>query len=439
MRLENHPCFNEGACRTYGRIHLPVASRCNIQCNFCNRKFDCVNESRPGVTSGILSPDQAIRYLDDVMAERKDISVVGIAGPGDPFANPFETIRTMELIREKYPEMLLCLASNGLNLLPYVNDIARLNVSHVSITVNAVDPSVGARIYSWVRNGKRTIGPDEGAGILLEKQIAAIKALKEANVIVKINSVVIPGINSDHIVDIAKKVSEFKVDIFNCMPYYPNAGSNFEHINEPSKEEINGIRKKALKYVKQMHHCTRCRADAVGLLGEVPDKAAMEKIKMYGKEKTMIPLKEEGKKKRENRKEKIEIRKEVTPLIAVASMEGVLINLHLGEAVQLRIYKKVGSDIVLDAVRDVPEPGGGDKRWEELSDIVKDCSHLLVSGAGDSPRRVLLKNGIIVHEVEGLIEDAVRNIFDGKSINHMVKRKPRVCGSECGGKGMGCG
>ncbi|MBN1907526.1 MAG: nitrogenase cofactor biosynthesis protein NifB [Deltaproteobacteria bacterium] len=432
MRLENHPCFNEGACRTYGRIHLPVASRCNIQCNFCNRKFDCVNESRPGVTSGILSPDQAIRYLDDAMAERKDISVVGIAGPGDPFANPFETIRTMELIREKYPEMLLCLASNGLNLLPYVNEIVRLNVSHVSITVNAVDPSIGARIYSWVRSGKSTIGPDEGARILLENQIAAIKALKEAGVIVKINSVVIPGINLEHILDIAKKVSEFKVDIFNCMPYYPNEGSNFEHIKEPSKEVIIRIRKDALKYVKQMHHCTRCRADAVGLLGEVPDKSAMEKIKMYEKSKTMILLKEEGKKK-------IEKRKEVTPLIAVASLEGVLVNLHLGEAVQLRIYKKVGSDIVLDAVRDVPEPGGGDKRWEELSDIIKDCSHLLVSGAGDSPRRVLLKNGVIVHEVEGMIEDAVRSIFEGKSINHMIRRKPRACGSECEGKGMGCG
>jgi nitrogen fixation protein NifB len=425
MNLENHPCFNEGACKTYGRIHLPVASRCNVQCNFCNRKFDCVNESRPGVTSGILSPDQAIRYLDDVMSGRKDISVVGIAGPGDPFANPFETIRTMELVRERYPEMLLCLASNGLNLLPYVNDIVRLNVSNVSITVNAVDPAIGSKIYSWVKSGKRTLGPDEGAKILLDNQIDAIRALKEKGVIVKINSVVIPGINSDHIVDIARKVSEFKVDIFNCMPYYPNKGSNFEHIKEPLKEEITGIRKEALKYVKQMHHCTRCRADAVGLLGEIPDKAAMEKLQQYERGNIVMAEKEEI--------------KGVKSFVAVASMEGVLINLHLGEAVQLRIYKKEGANIVLDSVRDVPEPGGGDKRWEELSEIIKDCSYLLVSGAGDAPRRVLEQNGIIVHEVEGLIDEVLRSIFEGKSINHMIRRKPRVCGSECDGKGMGCG
>ena len=424
MRLENHPCFNEGACSSFGRIHLPVASRCNVQCNFCNRKFDCVNETRPGVTSGVLSPDQAIRYLDEVMSNRKDISVVGIAGPGDPFANPFETIRAMELVREKYPEMILCLASNGLNVLTYIDDIVRLNVSHVSITVNAVDPGIGARIYSWIRNGKRTIGPEEGAEIILNNQLAAIKALKEKGVIVKVNSVVIPGVNAEHIVDIAKKISETGVDIFNCMPYYPNEGSNFENIKEPAKEEINAIRKEAQKYVKQMRHCTRCRADAVGLLGELTDMADMEKLRAFGKQKIVAPEKKE-----------VVLNK---PFVAVASIEGMLVNLHLGEAVQLYIYRKQGTDIVLEGLRDVPEPGGGDKRWEELSEVIKDCENLLVSGAGNAPKRVLEKNGIKVHEVEGVIEDAVYRIFEGKSLNHMIKRKPMVCGAECEGTGMGC-
>ncbi|MGD9159908.1 MAG: nitrogenase cofactor biosynthesis protein NifB [Desulfobacteraceae bacterium] len=424
MNLENHPCFNEGACKSFGRIHLPVAPRCNIQCNFCNRKFDCVNESRPGVTSGILSPDQATRYLDDVMATRKDISVVGIAGPGDPFANPFETIRTLELVREKYPEMILCLASNGLNVLPYVKDIVRLNVSHVSITVNAVDPEVGAKIYSWVRNGKRTVGPKEGAEIMLEKQIAAIKALKENNVLVKVNCVVVPGINLDHVVEVAKKMGELGVDIFNCMPYYPNPGSNFEHIPEPGKDEINTMRKESEKYVKQMRHCKRCRSDAVGLLGEITDEATMEKIKSYEKPITIMP--------------KIEQPAPERPFVAVASMEGILVNLHLGEATQLYIYKRRGIDVVLEDVREVPEPGGGIKRWEELSGIINDCGNLLVSSAGNTPKTVLDKNGIKVHEVEGVIEEAVYRVFEGKSLNHMIKRKPKACGAECEGTGMGC-
>ena len=53
--LDSHPCYNEGAHRRYARMHLPVAPKCNIQCNYCNRRYDCCNESRPGVTSEVLS------------------------------------------------------------------------------------------------------------------------------------------------------------------------------------------------------------------------------------------------------------------------------------------------------------------------------------------------------------------------------------------------
>ena len=86
-----HPCFNASAKSKYGRIHLPVAPECNMQCNYCNRKFDCVNESRPGVTSALLNPEQAVAYLGGRPGKSAgNISVAGIAGPGDPFANPVE-------------------------------------------------------------------------------------------------------------------------------------------------------------------------------------------------------------------------------------------------------------------------------------------------------------------------------------------------------------
>ena len=57
--LSRHPCYNRDAHREFARMHVPVAPRCNIQCNYCNRKYDCCNESRPGVTSEVLTPEQA--------------------------------------------------------------------------------------------------------------------------------------------------------------------------------------------------------------------------------------------------------------------------------------------------------------------------------------------------------------------------------------------
>jgi MoaA/NifB/PqqE/SkfB family radical SAM enzyme len=65
-------------------IRLPVAPCCNIQCNFCNRKYDCLNEGRPRFTHRVLTPQQAVTYLERVVARHPEISS-DIAGPGDPF------------------------------------------------------------------------------------------------------------------------------------------------------------------------------------------------------------------------------------------------------------------------------------------------------------------------------------------------------------------
>ena len=126
--FRNHPCFNAEAKGKFGRIHLPVAPQCNIKCNFCDRKYDCVNESRPGVTSTLLSPQQALVYLERVLEKEPRITVAGIAGPGDPFANGPETMATLRAIRSRYPEMLLCVSSNGMAIAPYIEELAELEL-----------------------------------------------------------------------------------------------------------------------------------------------------------------------------------------------------------------------------------------------------------------------------------------------------------------------
>lgn len=424
MNLDNHPCFNPDACKSFGRVHLPVAPRCNIQCKFCNRKFDCVNETRPGVTSAVLSPGQAMVYLEEVFAQKGNISVVGIAGPGDPFANPEETMETLSRVRARFPDVILCVASNGLNLPPYLDELARLKVSHVTVTINAVDPAIGAKIYSWMRVDKRVRRAKEGASILLARQLESIQGLKERGIMVKVNSIILPGINEDHIEVVAQKMNEMGVDLFNCMPYYPNVGSEFEYIEEPDKATVERIRKSAGAYVKQMRHCTRCRSDAVGLLGEAPDQGLMNTLTACRRLDVNKP-----------RLGRVSPR----PCVAVASMEGVLVNQHLGEAEKLLVFHEKEGRIEFVEARVAPPKGGGMKRWEDMAEILSDCSTLLVSGVGDNPKKALKAAGIEVFEIEGLIEEAVRAVFAGESLNHMVKRSLTACGAACGGNGMGCG
>lgn len=424
MNLDNHPCFNPGACKSFGRVHLPVAPRCNIQCMFCNRQFDCVNETRPGVTSAVLSPGQAMVYLETAMAQKGNIAVVGIAGPGDPFANPRETLETLSRVRARYPDLMLCVATNGLALRPHVDELKRLAVSHVTVTVNAVDPSIGARIYAWMRVGKRVIRAREGAAILLENQLAAIQALKARGVLVKVNSIILPGINDGHIDAIAGRMADLGVDLFNAMPYYPNAGSAFEHLPEPDPSTVAAIRRQSGAYLQQMHHCTRCRADAVGLLGEPIDMEMVNTLTACQRLEVKTP--HLG-------------RVSPRPCVAVASMEGVLVNQHLGEAEKLLVYGHKDGRVHLVAARTTPAKGGGMQRWRDLAEILADCSTLLVGGVGTNPKKVLAAAGIEVLEIEGLIDEAVQAVFAGEPLNHMVKRTVTACGASCSGTGMGCG
>ena len=300
----------------------------------------------------------------------------------------------------------------------------RLKVSHVTVTVNAIDPAIGGKIYSWMRVGKRVVRAEEGAAVLLSHQLEAIKGLKDRGIVVKANSIILPGINQDQIEAVAHRLSDLGVDLFNAMPYYPNAGSDFEHLEEPGKDTVAAIREKAARHVKQMRHCTRCRADAVGLLGEAPDKELMNTLTACRRLEVTTP-----------RAGRVSPR----PNVAVASMEGVLVNQHLGEAEKLMVYGEKEGRIQLLDVRATPARGGGQQRWQTMAKTLADCSTLLVSGVGANPRKTLTASGMEVLEIEGLIEEALRAVFAGEDLNHMAKRSLTACGSACGGNGMGCG
>lgn len=414
MDFSKHPCFNAKARHEHGRVHLPVAPRCNIKCGFCNRKYDCANETRPGVTSSVLTPEQSLLWLERIMKLQKNIAVVGIAGPGDPFANPEETMRTLRLVRKKYPEMLLCVATNGLNVAPFVQELAELQVSHVTITICSPEAATGAKIYQWVADGKIIHRGEEGATLLLSRQLQAVSLLSAAGIMVKVNMIVVPGVNDHQVEELAKTVSGHGAKLLNLMPLYPVAETAFAAIKEPDCAQIEALRTQAEQYLPQMKHCMRCRADAVGLIGEETAK----EIAMELKEAQKIAVSEK-------------------PYVAVASREGALVNLHLGEAPFLWIFKQDGNDFVPLERRGTPPRGLGNGRWLEMAKIMEDCRVLLCSGVGDNPRKVLAQFGVAVVEMEGLIEDALVSVYEGTEIRS--PKRSLGCGKNCSGGGNGCG
>lgn len=262
-----HPCFDKNAAGRFARVHLPVAPRCNIQCAYCDRRFSCVNESRPGVAARVVSPEEACGLVLAALEKMPALSVAGIAGPGDPLANPEETLETFRLLRAEAPGLLLCLSTNGLALPQYAADLAALGLRHLTVTINAVDPAIGARIYLVVKDGGRLLEGEDGAALLLERQLDGLGRARELGIRVKVNMVIVPGINDFHVAEAARRLAAFGVDLLNCIPMSPVPGTPLGALAEPGCALMAKIREEAGKWLPQMSHCSRCRADALGFLG----------------------------------------------------------------------------------------------------------------------------------------------------------------------------
>lgn len=272
----DHPCFG-GDHSKAGRIHLPVAPGCNIKCGFCERKFDCANESRPGVTSRVLTPAQGVERVRLVKAHMEkaggaQLKVVGIAGPGDPLANP-KTFETFTLVREAFPEMTLCLSTNGLRLPEMLDQLLEADIHSLTITINALTPETGAKVYEWIRVDGQRLSGEEAAKILLRQQFKGVEMAARAGLLVKINHVYIPGVNDHETLELAVKVRELGASMMNIIPVIPIG--LFREIEPPSEAVMEMVRNQAELILSQARHCKQCRADAAGVVGRDIDLEAL--------------------------------------------------------------------------------------------------------------------------------------------------------------------
>jgi len=274
--IQGHPCFG-GNHHVNGRMHLAVAPRCNIKCGYCTRRHDCANESRPGVTSRLLTPIEALEKVREVVSSPilcPMITVVGIAGPGDPLANG-ETFTTFRLIGEEFPHLMKCLSTNGLLLPEKIHELDALGLHSLTVTLNTLDPSVGARIYGCIRYHGKRFSDVEAARILIANQLDGIRLAADYGMTIKVNTVFIPGFNDEQIPLIARKVKDLGATVMNVMPIIPQAG--FSGVTPPTPEELAAVRKATESIIGQFRHCRQCRADAVGLIGETGIQAATAK------------------------------------------------------------------------------------------------------------------------------------------------------------------
>ena len=444
QKVQNHPCYSEEAHHYFARMHVAVAPACNIQCHYCNRKYDCSNESRPGVVSELLTPDQAVKKTKAVAANIPQMTVLGIAGPGDPLANPERTFETFRRLSEEAPDIKLCVSTNGLALPDAVEELSKHNIDHVTITINCVDPAVGENIYPWIYWNNKRIRGKKAAKILIDQQQKGLEMLVEKGILVKVNSVMIPGVNDQHLKEVSRIVKYKGAFLHNVMPLISEEehGTFFGIMGQrgPEPEELQDLQDECAGDMNMMRHCRQCRADAVGLLGEdrgeefTLDKIdAMEidydaamKTRAVVHEGIMEELAEKQAKKDRLAAASVPKPEEKIPthyrpvLMAVATSGGGLINQHFGHATEFLIYEASPNGVRFISHRKVDQYCiGGDTCGEKESALagsiraLKGCESVLCSKIGYEPWSLLEDAGIEPNGEHAMepIEEAIAAVY----------------------------
>jgi len=91
-------------------------------------------------------------------------------------------------------------------------------------------------------------------------------------ILVKVNSVLIPGVNDEHLKEVSRIVKAKGAFLHNVMPLIAEAehGTFYGLMGQrsPSGDELKQLQDACEGDMNMMRHCRQCRADAVGLLGE---------------------------------------------------------------------------------------------------------------------------------------------------------------------------
>lgn len=362
-------------------LRLPVAPLA-----FCRMRHAPESKAGPALSAA------------DVLAEvdrRQGVTQVELNGPGDPLASMPTTLATVALLRQHYPDLIIGLATIGLGAAAHAAELAAAGVSKVTLLIETLDAATAEQLYAWIRPGKKTLPLGEVVPFVLEEQARAVPALADAGLSVTVRTTVCPGLNAHQIVTIAETMAELGATAMELVPLMadPQQDKTPGMPTRVHMEQIANLTSRFLPTRFQQVETDACGCDCGPRCGTGASCGC------GAKPVAQAPLPKPSSER---------------PRVAVASATGMEVDLHLGQAKTLLVYGPREDGLVcLQEIRQAPEPGSGESRWEQLADTLHDCFALLAASAGQRPREVLAGRGIRVLLTEENIEGTVDVLYGG--------------------------
>ncbi len=165
--------------RTIDYIRVSVTSRCNFRCLYCMPNTPFEWEPR----ENILSYEEMFEFLR--LAIDEGVKKIRITG-GEPLLRK-DLDRFIKMLYDYKPSLDLALTTNGYYLPEYAKKLKDAGLKRVNISLDSLKPEIAAKIAQKD---------------VLKKVLSGIDAAIDVGLGVKLNTVVMKGINDNEIIDL---------------------------------------------------------------------------------------------------------------------------------------------------------------------------------------------------------------------------------------------
>jgi nitrogen fixation protein NifB len=232
-------------------MSIPVAPACNMMCNFCSKDSDCVcNGNSPQYISKPMTPRQGVNFAINSTNKNHRIKILKICGPGEPLFN-HQTFEVLRRLNNELPDFIYSISTNGLLLKEKAEELLKLNVKLVEVSINAAFNNSSEKLYSRILRGDKIIsGFPMLSEDLLSAQIEGIRACVEKGIAVKVNSIYFPGINEKDLYFIAELINKIGVRamcIISCI-----ANGKLRGLRTPTMSELSAIQQEIAKILRDV-------------------------------------------------------------------------------------------------------------------------------------------------------------------------------------------
>ncbi len=342
-------------------IKLPIAPRANYRLSrTADEKTD----------SAALVPAEAVAWVQALRKGGKNIQILELCGPGDVLASLPATLDCLERLQPETANTELSLTTIGLGAASSAPALARLGVKTVNLLVDTVTSETAMKLYTWIRPAKKNVPMAQASEILISAQAEAVEALTDAGIRVLIRSTLVRGINEKEVAAIAEKMA--------------GLGASAMEIDGEEGVDLEKLSSQASNYLPASVYIAPPELPPPGVPGSCTDIS--------------MPKPTEDR-----------------PNVAVVSSNGMDVDMHLGQALQVLIYGPRDDGLAcLLMARQTPAAGAGPDRWKLLAEeCLHDCFALLATHAGDAPRKELAGLGIQVVLTEDNVEGLVDVLYGG--------------------------